>query len=137
KAAARLAHPNVVTAHDADQAGDVHFLVMEYAEGQGLDRVVGQRGQVSVKHACDYVRQAALGLQHAHEQGLVHRDIKPHNMMLTKEGVIKVMDLGLARIAGGDATALTNTGAVMGTPDYIAPEQTMDAKKVDIRADIY
>jgi eukaryotic-like serine/threonine-protein kinase len=83
RAAARLAHPNIVTAHDADQAGGLHFLVMEYVAGTSLAERVAVRGPLPVAETCEYVRQAALGLQHAHEQGLVHRDIKPHNLMLT------------------------------------------------------
>ncbi len=149
KAAARLVHPNIVHAYDADQAGGVHFLVMEYVEGQSLDKVVRERGPLPAAEACDYVRQAALGLQHAHEQGMVHRDVKPHNLMLTPDGRVKVLDFGLARFAlealppasraadGGGRASLTQAGAVMGTPDYIAPEQARDARAADGRADIY
>ena len=85
KAAARLAHPNIVTAHDAEQAGDVHFLVMECIDGISLGRLVKERGPLPVAQACDYVRQAALGLQHAFDQGMVHRDIKPQNLMVQSE----------------------------------------------------
>src|SRR5262249_7236342 len=99
KAAAKLTHPNIVTAHDAEQAGDTHFLVMEYVEGTSLARLTSDQGRWPVARACDYVRQAALGLQHAYEQGMVHRDIKPHNLMLTAAGQIKVLDFGLARFA--------------------------------------
>jgi serine/threonine protein kinase len=99
KAAARLAHPNIVTAHDADQAGDTHFLVMEYVEGISLGRLVAEKGPLPVAQACDYVRQVALGLQHAHEQGMVHRDVKPQNLMLTPQGQVKILDFGLARLA--------------------------------------
>jgi WD40 repeat protein/tRNA A-37 threonylcarbamoyl transferase component Bud32 len=139
KAAARLAHPNIVTAHDADQAGDTHFLVMEYVEGTTLARLVQEQGPLPVDRACDYARQAALGLQHAHERGMVHRDIKPHNLMLTADGQVKILDFGLARFATerSVAAALTEANAVMGTPDYIAPEQANDAHQADIRADIY
>jgi hypothetical protein len=83
RAAAKLHHPNIVTAHDADQAGGLHFLVMEYVEGRSLADLVSERGPLPAAEACEYVRQAALGLQHAHEQGMVHRDVKPHNLMLT------------------------------------------------------
>jgi Tol biopolymer transport system component len=151
KAAARLAHPNIVTAHDADQAGDLHFLVMEYVEGQSLARLGQERGPLPVAEACDYVQQAALGLQHAFEKGMVHRDIKPANLMRTPSGQVKVLDFGLARFAResgpapgvpGEAAAaegglLTQVGTVMGTPDYIAPEQVTDPHTADIRADIY
>jgi WD40 repeat protein len=153
KAAARLTHPNIVTAHDADQAGDTHFLVMEYVEGTNLARLVAERGRLPAAQACDYVRQAALGLQHAFEQGMVHRDIKPQNLMLTPRGQVKILDFGLARFALETAPAgalltadpatpaagdsLTQVGTVVGTPDYIAPEQARDAHTADIRADIY
>jgi serine/threonine protein kinase/Tfp pilus assembly protein PilF len=142
RAAAMLAHANIVTVFDSNAVGGVHFMVMEFIEGTDLSRWVKEKGPLPVPHACEYVRQAALGLQHAHEQGLVHRDVKPHNLMLTKQGVVKVMDLGLARTAqtlqGESATeGLTDTGAVMGTVDYISPEQARNAKKVDIRADVY
>jgi WD40 repeat protein len=153
QAAARLAHPNIVQAYDAEQAGDSHFLVMEYVEGVSLARLAAEKGPLPVREACDYARQAALGLQHAHERGMVHRDIKPHNLMLTPAGQVKILDFGLARFAlestaaeaGGQAAAppdaaaglLTQVGLVMGTPDFIAPEQATDAHTADIRADIY
>jgi WD40 repeat protein len=158
QAAARLAHPNIVTAYDAEQEGDHHFLVMEYVEGVSLARLGAEKGPLPVQQACEYVRQAALGLQHAHERGMVHRDIKPHNLMLTPDGVVKVLDFGLARFAlestsvgpvpppepagtpgpRPEAAAwLTQDGLVMGTPDFIAPEQATNAHTADIRADIY
>src|SRR5262249_28168159 len=99
KAAARLSPPHIVTGHGADQGGDLLFLVMEYVEGASLDRLVEEQGPLPVEQACDYVRQAALGLQHAFERGMVHRDIKPHNLMLTSEGQVKILDFGLARFA--------------------------------------
>lgn len=141
-AAARLSHPNVVHVYDANQVEGVPFLVMEYIEGVDLARLIRDRAPLAVPSVCDWVRQAALGLQHAHEQGLIHRDIKPHNLMLDRHGVVKVMDLGLARAVGTAesetaALGLTGTGTVVGTPDYLAPEQAQDAKRVDIRADIY
>jgi len=139
KAAARLTHPNIVAAYDAEQAGDVHFLVMEFVEGSSLAQVVAKRGSLPIPYACDYIRQAALGLQHAHEQGMVHRDIKPHNLMLASKGRIKILDFGLARFVSeqGNKANLTAEGVVMGTPDYIAPEQAEDARRADVRADIY
>jgi WD40 repeat protein len=153
RAAARLAHPHIVAAYDAEEAGDHHLLVMEYVEGMSLARLVAERGPLPVRQACDYVRQAALGLQHAHEQGMVHRDIKPQNLMLTPGGVVKVLDFGLARFAlesapaeaareaagGAPAAAgfLTQAGLVVGTPDFLAPEQARDAHTADVRADIY
>ncbi|HEY1859609.1 MAG TPA: protein kinase, partial [Gemmataceae bacterium] len=135
KTAARLIHPNIVTAFDAEQVENCHFLVMEYVEGQSLDRVVQKRGRLPVAEACDYVRQAALGLQYAHERGMVHRDIKPQNLMRTPGGQVKILDFGLARFLseGKPATALTQFGVIMGTPDYIAPEQAHDPRAADIR----
>jgi tRNA A-37 threonylcarbamoyl transferase component Bud32 len=149
KAAAQLQHPNIVTAYDADQAGEAHFLVMEFVEGTSLDRVLAEEGLLPVARACDYIRQAALGLQHAHEKGMIHRDIKPHNLMRTPNGIIKILDFGLARfaresalagptiakVAGDDA--LTELGSLMGTPDYIAPEQAVNAHAADARSDLY
>jgi serine/threonine protein kinase len=140
KAAAQLSHPNVVIAHDAGQEGDTHYFVMEYLEGNDLSKVVRASGPLPIARACDAIRQAALGLQHAHERGLVHRDIKPSNLFVTADGnAVKVLDMGLARLrqAGDDETALTQEGAVMGTPDFMAPEQATAAHEVDIRADLY
>jgi WD40 repeat protein/tRNA A-37 threonylcarbamoyl transferase component Bud32 len=139
KAAARLDHPNIARAHDADQAGDLHFLVLEFVEGQSLAQVLEKRGPLPVAHACSYVRQAALGLQHASEREMVHRDIKPHNLMLTPRGQVKVLDFGLARMRGERqaASRLTRLESFMGTPEYVAPEQAADARQADIRADIY
>lgn len=152
RAAARLSHPHIVAAYDAEQVGDLHFLVMEYVEGRTLADEVATRGPLPVPEACRYLRQAALGLQHASEQGAVHRDIKPQNLMLTTKGEIKILDFGLASLTASalDAdplpsaqdtqlasAALTLANSTMGTPDYIAPEQVQDARSVDIRADIY
>jgi serine/threonine protein kinase len=148
RAAAKLTHPNIVTAYDADQAGELRFLVMEFVEGQTLADVVRDRGALPVAEACEYARQGALGLQHLHESGLIHRDVKPHNLMLTPGGVIKLLDCGLVRIAADTEAeqlagecplnpSLTVAGAVMGTADYIAPEQIADSRTADIRADIY
>jgi serine/threonine protein kinase len=146
RAAARLQHPNIVRALDAEQAGDLHFLVMEYVEGNTLAEVVRRRGPLPLAQACDYARQAALGLQEAHEGGLVHRDVNPQNLMLTDRGQVKILDFGLARLprttdappaAGAPTGPLTGAGAVMGTADYIAPEQAADSRAADIRADIY
>lgn len=139
QAAAQLHHPNIIAAHDADCAGATHFLVMEYVEGTDLARCVQREGPFPVARACHFIRQAALGLQHAHEHGLVHRDIKPSNLMLTAGGVVKIMDFGLVRLEreGSDGIRLTTESALMGTADYIAPEQARDAHAADIRADIY
>jgi WD40 repeat protein/tRNA A-37 threonylcarbamoyl transferase component Bud32 len=137
--AARLSHANIVHTNDAEDAGDTHFLVMEYVEGTDLGRLVQERGPLDVDRACDYVRQAALGLQYASEQGMVHRDLKPHNLMLTPDGRVKILDFGLAHFASEAAPAAcrTGTGVVLGTVDYIAPEQADNAHHADIRSDIY
>jgi Protein kinase domain/Leucine Rich repeat len=152
RAAARLQHPNIVHAYDADQAGGLHFLVMEYVEGTSLAELVRQRGPLPVAEACVFARQAALGLQHAHERGMVHRDVKPQNLMVVSgepSGTtpqIKILDFGLARLPHvvdnpssdeAPSAALTGIGTVMGTADYIAPEQVADPHAADIRADIY
>ena len=140
KAAARLAsHPNIVAAYDAEQAGETHMLVMEFIEGTDLARLVDRRGPLPVGEACEYARQAALGLQHAFEDGMVHRDIKPQNLMRTTRGQIKILDFGLARFASevGSHAGVTAEGMVLGSADYIAPEQIDDPHAADIRADIY
>lgn len=137
---AQLAHPHIVLAHDAGQVGDQHFLVMEFIQGMDLARLIKKMGPLPVAQACDYVRQAALGLQHAHERGLVHRDIKPSNLLVSADGMVKVLDLGLARPLPANVQGeheLTRSGAVVGSPDFLAPEQARDAHVVDIRADIY
>ncbi len=141
RAAARLTHPNIVRALDADEAGGLHFLVMEYVEGTDLARRLEQGGPLPAALACEYARQAALGLQHAHEHGMVHRDVKPHNLMLTPEGQVKILDFGLARFAQDQANRgegqLTGSGVVLGSADYVAPEQTRDAHQTDARSDVY
>ncbi len=144
EAAGRLKHPNVVSALDADEDRGVHFLVMEYVDGSDLDRVVRQRGQLTLSQAIDFAIQAARGLEAAHAQGIVHRDIKPSNLMLDAAGTVRVLDLGLARIVEtsnpfGQAagTRLTESGMYMGTVDYMAPEQAEDSRQADHRADIY
>jgi formylglycine-generating enzyme required for sulfatase activity/tRNA A-37 threonylcarbamoyl transferase component Bud32 len=146
RAAAHLRHPNVVQVYSADKAGEVHYLAMEYVAGTDLSQLVHRQGPLPIPMACEYVRQAALGLQHIHAAGLVHRDIKPSNLLLQSAGpglpgVVKVLDLGLARFEVGAASdgagRLTASGVVIGTPDFLAPEQTVDAHTVDRRADLY
>jgi serine/threonine-protein kinase len=154
QAAGQLHHPNIVLAFDAGEAGGTHFLSMEYVEGQDLHRLIREGGPLPVAQACDYIRQAALGLQHAHERGLVHRDIKPHNLLVTAVpagdqtadarggvwGTVKVLDMGLARWRQGleeQGRGLTREGAVLGTADFMAPEQARDAHGADSRCDLY
>jgi len=143
RAAARVSHPNIVTIYDADEVNGTHFFVMEYVEGTDLAKLVKKHGPLPAAQACEYIRQAALGLQGASEQGLVHRDIKPANLILTTKGVVKILDMGMARVVrqteeAAEATdPLTQEGTVMGTPDYMAPEQATDPHRADIRADLY
>jgi serine/threonine protein kinase len=179
RAVAQLLHPNVVILYDAAETHGTYFLAMEYVEGTNLEKMVRVNGPLSIRQACDFIRQASLGLQHAHECGLVHRDIKPSNLLIASKpgagpgrssstalkrppllvtqrdkqlselgrpgnnwGVIKILDMGLARLAESleseDAeTPLTRTGALLGTPDFISPEQARDARSVDIRSDLY
>jgi serine/threonine protein kinase len=139
RAVGTLDHPNVVEAHDAGERAGTVYLVMKLVEGTDLGRLVRARGPLPVTEACDLARQAALGLQYLHERGLVHRDVKPSNLMRMPDGVVKVLDLGLARWqAGGTAGEdLTGTGLVVGTPDFLAPEQFSSGATVDIRADLY
>jgi serine/threonine protein kinase len=134
-----LDHPNVVEAHDAGERAGVVYQVMRLLEGTDQARLVQQRGPLPVAEACDLARQAAAGLQHLHERGQVHRDIKPSNLMRTPEGVVKILDLGLARRRAevGPGDDLTGAGRFLGTPNYLAPEQARSAAKVDIRADLY
>jgi len=165
----KLSHPNVVHAYDAGPIGPTHFLAMEYVEGIDLTRLVETHGPLPLAQACDFIAQAALGLQHAHEQGLVHRDIKPSNLMVMRAegnksrvdghqspgsrcevltpamlgtGLLKVLDLGLARFqratdSRGLAPLTQDGKGMMGTPDYMAPEQALDLHSADARADVY
>lgn len=149
--AAQLVHPNIVTAFDANQSGDRYYLVMEYIDGPNLDQLVRQQGPVSVGLACDLMRQAAMGLQCAHDNGMVHRDIKPANILVQRRGtegddapgLVKISDFGLARLYNPDeaepkvSTIFTKPNTVMGTPDFLSPEQARSLHSTDIRSDIY
>ena len=139
RAVAALDHPNIVRAYDIDQDENLHFLVMEYVDGASLQEIVKKSGPLDVLRACHYIRQAAVGLQHAHEAGLVHRDIKPGNILVDRTGTVKILDMGLARFFHDEEDMLTKKydENVLGTADYLAPEQALDSHGVDIRADIY
>jgi serine/threonine protein kinase len=151
RAAARLRHPNIVHVFDADHVGDRHFLCMEYIDGIDLAKLVKSRGALPIATACSYVRQAALGLQHAHDHGMVHRDIKPGNLLVAADergqystrNLVKILDMGLARSRQGEinadsfSTEITRTGTVIGTPDYMSPEQAKNSSTVDRRSDLY
>lgn len=145
-----LSHPHIVHAFDAGQIGKMHFLVMEYVEGFDLAQVVKRQGPLPVMQVCTYLYQSALGLQHAHEKGLVHRDIKPSNLIVSRRrdvsttgwGDVKILDLGLARVPRQshehETSMLSEIGrGMMGTPDFLAPEQALEFHSADIRADIY
>jgi hypothetical protein len=139
KALARLTHPGIIQAYDSGDEGGRPFLVMELVEGRSLSAVLRDQGRVAPARAADFVYQAALALHHAHQNGLVHRDVKPSNLLLSADGRVRLLDLGLARFLQdqiGEAS-LTRTGTGMGTPDYCPPEQFRDARKADARSDVY
>ncbi len=140
RVASGLEHPNVVRTHDIDQDGPLHFLVMEYVDGTSLLDIVKRFGPLSIPRACHYIRQACMGLQYAHSAGMIHRDIKPGNIMVDRHGVAKLLDMGLARFYRDEQDQLTlkfDDKNVLGTADYVAPEQTRDSRNIDVRADIY
>lgn len=138
RAIAAVDHPNLVRAYDIDQAENLHFLVMEYVDGVSLQELVKKIGPLPVLRACHYIYGAAVGLQHVHQIGLVHRDIKPGNILVDRHGMVKILDLGLARFFH-DTDELTKKydENILGTADYLSPEQAVDSHTVDIRADIY
>ena len=184
KAAAQLSHPNIIVVYDFNQVESTYYIAMEFVEGVDLHQLVRDCGPLPVSLACHFVRQVALGLQHAHKHGMVHRDIKPSNLLLAlpsmdvgvsgfktlpavvhrrrnsvhdsaagsslslrlptehlREGVVKILDMGMALIAhqpsDPDSPRWTRHGTILGTPDFLAPEQALDARQVDIRADLY
>lgn len=144
QAVAALDHPNIVRAYDVNKTKldetEIHYLVMEFVGGEDLQRLVERHGVLEYRQAADYTRQAAEGLDHAHEKGFVHRDIKPANLLVDTEGVVKILDLGLAKYFGEDrdATLTDPHGSnVLGTADYLAPEQAINSHTVDARADLY
>ncbi|QEG38318.1 Serine/threonine-protein kinase PknF [Roseimaritima ulvae] len=140
RAVGRLSHPNIVTAHDAREVEGTAVLVTEFIDGLDLGQLSQRSGPLPIADACEIVRQVAVALEYTHQQGFVHRDVKPSNVMLSRDGEVKLLDLGLARIQfeqAGQGAEITGTGQAMGTADYVAPEQVTDSRSVDIRADIY
>jgi len=139
QAAAHLDHPNIVRAFDVDNEDDTHYIVMEYVPGCDLHQYVKGHGPVGFEAAADYIAQAADGLQHAHDKGVVHRDIKPANLLLDDNGMVKILDMGLARLKQDENASLTiaHSENVLGTADYLAPEQAVNSHRVDHRVDIY
>ncbi|MGN6135107.1 MAG: serine/threonine protein kinase [Aureliella sp.] len=139
KAIASLNHPNIVRAYDIDNEADTHYIVMEYVDGADLQSMVKKKGPLPFEQVADFIAQAARGLQHAHDVGLIHRDVKPANLLVNSQGKIKLLDLGLALFSDDKHASLTidYNDKVLGTADYLAPEQALNSHKVDARADIY
>lgn len=137
RAAAKLNHPNIIQAIDAASAGKYHYFVMEYVEGRSVQSYLREGRTFKEDAAIRITTQIAKALQHAHDRGLIHRDVKPGNILLTKDGTAKLADLGLVRHASDDETALSEHGTTLGTPYYIAPEQVRGDRTIDGRADIY
>jgi serine/threonine-protein kinase len=137
KAIAKLSHPNIVAGIDAGFTNGLYYYVMEFIDGESMDKIVRRDGALHWSQALPVIRQVAAALDHAHAQGLVHRDIKPGNILVTKDGVAKLADLGLVRMASGDDIYVTQTGVIMGTPAYISPEQARSDRAMDTRSDIY
>lgn len=137
--AALLDHPNIVRAFDIDNEESTHYIVMEYVPGKDLRQIVREHGAVPFEAAADYIAQAADGLQHAHDTDIVHRDIKPANLLLDERGIIKILDMGLARLKSDLNSASSTAGKenILGTADYLAPEQADNHHHVDHRVDIY
>jgi serine/threonine protein kinase len=140
RAAAALDHANIVRAYDVDNDENLHYLVMEFVQGEDLQQLVKKNGPLPYEEAADYIRQAAMGLDHAHQKGLIHRDIKPANLLVDTSGVVKVLDMGLARFSDDNNLAsltVAHEENVLGTADYLAPEQAINSHNVDSRVDLY
>lgn len=138
RAVAALNHPNIVHAYNVDQEGDRYFLVMEFVEGHDLERAVGAKGPLDFARSADYVRQAAEGLAHAHGREMIHCDVKPANLLVSKQGVVKILDLGMARLLARDEDRENGEDEhILGTVDYLAPEQAVGSPDLDHRVDIY
>lgn len=139
QATAKLSHPNIVRVFDIDTHDDTHFMVMEYVDGKDLQAIVKETGALPLTRATHYIAQAATGLHHAHQRGLVHRDIKAANIVVNQMDLVKILDLGLARVNDDELASITsaNSESMMGTADYLSPEQALNAHTVDHRADLY
>ncbi len=140
RASASLDHRNIVRAYDVDNEGDTHYLVMEFVSGRDLQNIVKDGGPLDYEIAVNYIAQAAVGLQHAHESGLIHRDVKPANLLVDRKDTVKLLDLGLALFSSADEAAsltMAHNENVLGTADYLSPEQAINSHDVDQRADVY
>ncbi len=140
RAAGLLEHPHIVRTHDIDQDGNLHFIVMEYVDGSDLMGIVKKFGPLDIGRAVHYIRQAATGLDYAFRSGIIHRDVKPGNILIDRTGTAKILDMGLARFYRDQTDQLTvkyDDKIVLGTADYVAPEQVANSHSVDVRADIY
>ena len=137
RAIGQLDHSNVVRATDAGELDGILYLVMEYIDGADAGQIAKAHGGLPVQEAAEILRQAAMGLQHIHDQGIIHRDLKPNNLMVSKEGVVKILDAGLARWQESDEQSLTGTGHLVGTPDYMSPEQWLEPDRLTPSSDIY
>ncbi|MCE5268296.1 MAG: serine/threonine protein kinase [Planctomycetaceae bacterium] len=140
RAAALLDHPNIVQAYSVDKDGERYYMVMEYVEGLDLQRLVREDGPLDCQLAANYIRQAADGLDHAHQRNIVHCDIKPSNLLVSRQGIVKILDLGLARLVEGEQLEPDSSASaerVLGSVDYLAPEQAIQGWNIDRRADIY